>query len=249
MHKKDALEKNFFAYDKIFAQFWNSLVLRDAPYPISPDDLMDAPTEFVSVIQGEPITRVRDILKYYRGTTKLGIALMGLENQTYPDPLMPIRIMGYDWMAYDKQVKSQSSQQKIVPVVTIVIYFGHTRRWHMPMALSQCVEVPEPFKSCFSDYSINVIEFAWLTDEEIEALSGDLKMLALGLRCFRQRNLEHSPNGVIERPSALLSLLGEITGEPTFEKLREQYQEAEEVHMCEIFDERRRFICVRSLMN
>ena len=118
MHEKDALEKHFFAYDSIFSEFWNRLVLDGGSISISPDELTDAPTEFVSVACGEPIKRMRDILKCYRSQAGLGIAYMGLENQTLPDRRMPIRVMQYDCMVYENHANRRDCSEKIIPDLT-----------------------------------------------------------------------------------------------------------------------------------
>ncbi len=236
MPDKDALEKNLFAYNGIFADLWNCLVIRRKKHFIRPEDLTDAPTELVSVINGDPVTRYRDILKCHRSDAGFSIAFMGLENQTVSDDWMPVRVMGYDWMVYDKQIRHGAGKPKLMPVFTAVLYFGYNEPWKAPRALSEYFRFPKHLKRLFQDYAIRVIQLAWLTDEEIGMLSGDLKIIAQYLRYVREGRKDTYPDGVIEHAEAVLSLLSKISGDTAFDSLKEHYTQSEGVKMNEFFE-------------
>ena len=66
----------------------------------------------------------REILKSWTdGNIK--IALIGFENQTNPDKYMPVRIFSYEGADY----RSQLGAAPIVPVVSLILYFGIVARY------------------------------------------------------------------------------------------------------------------------
>lgn len=236
MGELDLREKNLFAIDTIFAALLNAFLIPKGAQPIRPEDITDAPTEIVTLVRGGVVHRFRDIFKCVRDRLSIGLAFLGLENQTHFDKDMPMRIMAYDALSYCRQFETLKPGEKLLPVVTFVLYFGYDKCWNGPRTLSECFEVPEQLKPFFCDYSIHVIELAWLTDEEIERLTGDLKTLARCLRSFREHNFEDDFDDTIEHPDAVLRLLEKITGESSFKKMRQTYSEKENLRMCEIFE-------------
>lgn len=68
----------------------------------------------------------RDVGKYW---VRDGViqAMIGLENQSQPDGVMPMRIIGYDGASYKSQLSGKEGHQRY-PVVTLVLYFGE-KRW------------------------------------------------------------------------------------------------------------------------
>lgn len=235
MGELDLREKNLFAIDTIFAALLNAFLIPKGAQPIRPEDITDAPTEIVTLVRGGVVHRFRDIFKCVRDRLSIGLAFLGLENQTHFDKDMPMRIMAYDALSYCRQFETLKPGEKLLPVVTFVLYFGYDKCWNGPRSLSECFEVPEQLKPFFCDYSIHVIELAWLTDEEIERLTGDLKTLARCLRSFREHNFEDDFDDTIEHPDAVLRLLEKITGESSFKKCDKPIAR------------RRTYVCVRFL--
>ena len=254
MSEKDLSEKNLFGLNDVFADFLNAFYRpKDAPR-ISPAELADAATESVAETPGGSFAhKYRDVLKCLRNEVGINLAFFGLENQTKPDKTMPVRVMGYDWLVYENQIKQKicvhenlpagtpqklpGGAQKMLPVVTIVLYFGYDSRWNAPRSLSECFEIPAALKPWFQDYSIRVIELAWLSDEEIGELGAELKFIAQSLRCFRNRDFAFAPQGTMRHRSEVLTLLERITGEPAYAVMRNRIQNEEETNMCEIMEE------------
>lgn len=71
-------------------------------------------------------------------------------------------------------------------MVTIVLYFGYKRRWTHPLKLSECLNIPEELRSAFSDYKINIVEVAYLNDEQIASFKSDFKLIAQYLSGMRK---------------------------------------------------------------
>lgn len=56
------------------------------------------------------------------------LAICGIENQSVVEKNMPFHVIGYDGAAYRSQLLEE--RKKILPVVTIVLYFGTDRHWN-----------------------------------------------------------------------------------------------------------------------
>ena len=89
----------------------------------------------------------------------------------------------------------------------------------------------------FHPYHIAVIELAWLTDEQIARLTGDLKVLAVFLRKMRLNQLDDWPDIEITYVPEVLDLLKEITGHKRFEQEKCNFTNLQRrINMCELFE-------------
>ncbi|MCR5161035.1 MAG: Rpn family recombination-promoting nuclease/putative transposase, partial [Lachnospiraceae bacterium] len=68
------------------------------------------------------------------------IACVGLENQTEPDPAMPLRVFGYDGAEYRSQLTKANRNKPNYPVVTLVLYFGTEKHWDEPLSLHEALD-------------------------------------------------------------------------------------------------------------
>ena len=239
MGTKDLLEKHLFSYNDVFASAWNEIAPDSGIVQkwFDAGDLIDAPTETVAMLHSGILQRHRDIFKYAGSAVGLNIAMFGLENQTTADRDMTMRIMMYDAISYWAQNKNRKADQNPVPVFTRVLYFGYTEPWNAPRKLSDRLKVPDRFRAHFQDYAIDVIELAWLSDSQIDRLSGDLKALAVCLRKFRLKELDHWPDTEIAHVPEVLNLLGAITGNSFFSNIKDDYaSHCGRVKMCEMFE-------------
>lgn len=66
--------------------------------------------------------QLRDTLKEYRDAESYVIAAYGIENQSGYGAAMPIRVMGYDYGNYRRQLLAE--KKWLHPVVTIVLNFS-----------------------------------------------------------------------------------------------------------------------------
>ena len=125
----------------------------------------------------------RDVFKFWH-KGKIRLCLIGLENQTSTEPLMPLRIMSYDAANYMRQFLEKNKIQSY-PVVTLVLYFGTKHKWKKNLTLKEVVQFPQELEPFVNDYRINVVNLAWLTDEQIKAFRSDFREIAVFLRCQR----------------------------------------------------------------
>lgn len=141
--------------------------------------------------------RHRDTVKMIRiGKERI---IVGIENQRYMDCSEPVRVMLYDAMEYERQrkliqwaheekrdlrddefVAGFSTKDRLIPVTTIVIYYGK-EPWEYPERLSDIQENADSrlstLREYVQDYGINVIDVRRLTDEQIEGIESEVKLL------------------------------------------------------------------------
>jgi len=184
--RPDAILKEYWRNNERFADIFNQ-VLFNGSNTIKPNDLNEMDTDESTIIsydedgneegnkgkiKSESIVRHRDIIKSYGDGVHL--VMVGIENQKHVHYAMPVRNMIYDGLNYVKQCKRYESSTKskttsdeflskmrkddrINPVVTLVIYYGEHDEWDGPLFLSEMMEVPEEIKPYFNDYRVNII--------------------------------------------------------------------------------------------
>lgn len=239
MGVKDLHEKNLFERNDVFASLINALFL----LKIKPDDLDEWSPELVVTVEEDLEHRFRDVYKRLLNHLGVGIAFLGLENQTNPAKDMPIRVMTYDALSYAKQVEAVKNKQaeKVLPIVTIVLYFGYDKPWNAPLTLHECFEIPAMLEPVVANYPVRVVELAWLDDDQLEQLQGDLKLIAECLRHFRDPQKWPFPEGKIKYVEDVFALLGAITGDAIFERLLEEHRNMEDLDMKNSFERVRNF--------
>lgn len=174
MAEKDITEKLLEEYNDVFADIVNVLLFGGEEV-IKPDELGRAGTESHYKADDSKLhEQERDVAKYWeKGGIK--IALCGLENQTNIHNDMPMRIINYDGVSYRSQLLAESQRY---PVMTLVLYFGYTKRWDGPVTLYEMFDIPENMKTYVNDYKINLFEIAYLSDEQVKMFKSDFRIVA-----------------------------------------------------------------------
>ena len=113
MNGKDITQKMLERYNDVFADIVNVLLFNGKRI-VDEDALTDTPVDSALKIDGEIHSQDRDVAKYWKNS-QINIALFGLENQTVPDKLMPMRVIGYDGAEYKKQVLEENRYKKNIP--------------------------------------------------------------------------------------------------------------------------------------
>ena len=201
----DTAEKLLEDYEDVFADIVNVLVYEGDPV-VKPENLRDGPTASVyKAAEGELRQKNRDVLKI---DTENGVEIRvyGLENQTRPSNVMPVRVMGYDFGSYDRNIRKEKMKnkeqgreadytaelwpgQKLCPVVTLVLYFG-TEPWSGPTTLHGMLNLPERLKPFVPDYPVNLVQVAFLEEEEISLFRSDFRIVAEFFRAKRLGNVK-----------------------------------------------------------
>lgn len=214
MGQKDITEKLLADYDDVFADIVNGLLFKGESI-IQPEEL--AATQQISQYKADTNKiheQERDLAKYW-SNGNIRIALFGLENQSSVDALMPFRVIGYDGASYRSQLLKE--QKEIVPVITLVLYFGTQKHWDIPKNLKALMKIPEHLEPYVNDYNIHVFEIAWLSDEEIERFHSDFRIVA---RFFanKRKNPEYmlADPTEIQHVDEVLKLLTVLTADPRY---------------------------------
>ena len=210
MNGKDITQKMLERYNDVFADIVNVLLFNGKRI-VDEDALIDTPVDSALKLDGEIHLQYRDVAKYWKNS-QINIALFVLENQTVPDKLMPMRVIGYDGAEYKKQVLEENRYKKKYPVITLVLYMGYDRNWKYSNSLLDLLEVDENLKPYVSDYKINVFEIAFLDREKIDLFKSDFRMLADYLYQMRTTDSYEGDESNIKHVDEILMLMSAMSG-------------------------------------
>lgn len=142
--------------------------------------------------------------------------LYGIENQTKVEKRMPARISGYEGASY----RGQCDKKTIVPVITMVLYYGTDRKWTAPKNLKSLIKVPDNLDKYVNDTKANVFEIAWLTDEQIAKFTSDYKIVA-NFFVNKRKNKDYIPDDktTINHVDEILKFLSVMTGDSRYEEI------------------------------
>lgn len=236
MAEKDITEKMLLSYADVFADIVNGLLFKGEQI-IQPEDLADQTPRAIYKADGRIREEERDVAKRW---TKNGIriACIGFENESQPDPDMPLRVLAYDGAEYRVQLLKENRKNPRYPVVTLVLYFGHRKQWDAPVWLHEAVKIPEMFKPYVADIKINVFEIAYLTEEQLGYFRSDFKVVA-DYFVQKQRHGDYKPSrNKLQHVEAVLRLLSVMTKDNRFEDvLNEPYESGGGIkNMCDVLD-------------
>ena len=181
MGKKDLWQSDYFDKNDRFADIFNS-ILFGGNTVISPDELSETDGEIISTSETGSMTKViRDKVKRWHGGY---LSILSLENQSYVDYRMVFRIMKEEALGYEKQWKDQKhnhqlleehldghefvsgikKNDKFVPIITLVLYFGTDKAWDGAERLHEMLDIADELKPFVPEYKINVFDYHRYTD-------------------------------------------------------------------------------------
>ena len=125
-------------------------------------------------------------------------------------------------------------QETVVPVVTMVLYFGTETRWNKPTNIKALMDIPRWLDPYVTDYKINVFEIAWLSEKELEQFQSDFRIIA---RFFveKRKNPDYIPEDPmeIEHVDEVLKLMAVLTGDNRYVDIL-RFDGKEIVSMCDV---------------
>ena len=217
MGQKDITEKVLEDYNDVFADIINGLLF-GGEQEIKPEDLENTTVHAQYKAEDDKVHELeRDIAKYWK-EEKVELAICGIENQSTVEKHMPFRIIGYDGSAYRNQL--QQERRKMLPVVTIVLYFGTDRQWNSRKKIKELMEIPKCLDRYVNDYQMHVFEVAWLTEEQISHFRSDFKVVA-NFFVQKRKNRDYIPDDPTEirHVDEVLKLLKVMTGDRRYEEI------------------------------
>ena len=218
MSKFDEAWKDFFSDNRRFADIMNMFCFQGEQV-IDPKDVKEADPG-----QGR---FMRDtVRKVVRGHN---VMICGIENQETLDHSLAARVMGYDHMEYEKQIKAIRKKNKEIfaeaekdhfesgellykfmktdrlnPVGTIVIYSGG--KWTGTRSLWELCGIDKKLGKrmrIVNDYPLHIIELTELTENKLEQFRTDVKQVFSLLKDIGKRD---KINEVAERLEGSLRL-------------------------------------------
>ena len=139
---------------------------------------------------------------------------------------MPVRIFGYEGANY----RSQLNNQTIIPVISLVLYFGTETRWHKPRNLKELLNIPPGLEAYVNDCHVHVFEIAWLPDEQINQFESDFGIVARYFSELRKnKNYVPDDTRTIQHVDEVLKLLAVMSGDHHYEKILAPAESKKEV--------------------
>jgi hypothetical protein len=233
MGQKDITEKILEDYNDVFADIMNVLIFH-GEQRIKPSSLKRTSVHSMYKADDSRVhEQERDIAKLWRDG-RVNLALCGIENETAIEKLMPVRVFGYEGASYREQILQR--KRKIIPVVTVVLYFG-TKHWRQPKNIKSLMNIPEGLEDYVNDCKIHVFEVSWLTDEQIAMFKSDFKIVA-NFFVNKRRNKNYIPDDktTMKHVDEVLKLLSVMTGDHGYEEILMDDRKGRVKNMCDVAD-------------
>ena len=234
MGQKDLSEKILVAYNDVFADIVNVLLF-NGEKQIQPEELEDRGTKAFYKENGVLHEMERDVVKRWR-KEEVRFACIGIENQTAVDPDMTLRVIGYDGAAYRAQLSDEKQSRERYPVITIVLYFGHDKKWDKPLHLLEKLTVPDGLDPYVSDYKVNLFQVAWLSEEQVAMFQSDFKIVADYFVQKRKNNSYIPTKEEIKHVEAVLQLLSIMEHDDRFAETMYRENGRKVKNMCDVLD-------------
>lgn len=234
MAQKDMVEKLLEDHEDVFADIVNVLLF-NGEHVISERSLKETKlTSQYKAETGKLHEQERDVAKYWiDGNAR--IALCGLENQTSEEKYMPLRVIGYDGVSYRQQLMKENKGNEIVPVVTLVLYYG-TSRWSSPHNLKGVLDINDKFKPFVNDYKANIFNIAFLDEETVQKFTSDFRIVA-DFFVQKRKNKSYEPSRQkITHVDEVLKFLRAMTGDSRYEVEFSKEDKERGVNMCNVID-------------
>ena len=230
MGQKDITEKLLEDYNDVFADIINGLIF-NGEQRILPESLENTQVHSQYKAEDGKVHELeRDDAKYWKDK-KVELAICGIENQSSVEKNMPFRIIGYDGASYRSQLLEK--RKEILPVMTIVLYFGTNRHWYGKKNIKGLMKIPEELNDYINDYEMKVFEIAWLTEAEINRFHSDFKIVA-NFFVQKRKNKNYIPDDPTEirHVDEVLKLLQVMTGDERYQMI---FNRKKGVHsMCDV---------------
>ncbi|MDE7476472.1 MAG: transposase [Lachnospiraceae bacterium] len=177
--KPDVVLKEYWNNNEQYADFFNA-VLFAGRQVIKAEQLEERDTEESNVLElgdkTDSITAARDLFRVIKTAMGVEFSLVGIENQDKIHYGMPIRVMNLDAYAYNKQWKRlkekykdekgmtedeylshMRKEDKFLPVVTVVIYYGE-KSWDGARDLHGVLNIPKEIRPFVGNYPMHLVE-------------------------------------------------------------------------------------------
>ena len=163
----DSACRTFLSNDVSFASFINAVVF-EGEQLIRPENLVRYENDTAFIINDskriEDKKRRRDIV--VKSDINGIYCILGVEHQSSVDQAMVVRCVIYEMLEYLKQLENKE-YKRLVPQIMVAFYTG-TKKWNVPVKLSDYFEIPEELKKYFNDWKIILVDVKEMDTSKIK---------------------------------------------------------------------------------
>ena len=262
MQKKDVLTAAYLKEKDRFADLVNILCFEGRPV-IQPEDIQEEDSAELQIRRTggktETKKRYRDIIR--KVACGIQFAMICVEEQSYVDYAMPVRVMSYNVNRYEQQLRTRKEEHRqkrdlkgdeylsgiakddrFLPVITIVLYFG--KHWDGARDLKDLLNMkglPPRLRELAGEYPIYVVEVG--NFPYAEQFRTDLRQVfgfcqyaddKEKLKAFVKKEWE----GLSNLSEDAYDLISAVTSTEELDKIKEEKQKGEErKNMCKAIDD------------
>lgn len=183
-----------------------------------------------------------------------------MEGQEHIHYAMPMRVMGYDYAAYQKQYVDNAAKYKtakslteeeylskmkkddrLVPVITVVVYYGE-KPWDGAVSLHGMLYISEEMKPFVNDYRMHLVE-ARKNDLKLHNINNRDLFNLLGILLDRNGKLQETRDRAINyarehrvEKTVIMTAAGAANCKIDYNKIARKG----DADMCTVFEETRR---------
>ena len=163
----DSACRTFLSNDVSFASFINAVVF-EGEQLIRPENLVRYENDTAFIINDskriEDKKRRRDIV--VKSDINGIYCILGVEHQSSVDQAMVVRCAIYEMLEYLKQLENKE-YKRLVPQIMVAFYTG-TKKWNVPVKLSDYFEIPEELKKYFNDWKTILVDVKEMDTSKIK---------------------------------------------------------------------------------
>lgn len=200
----------------------NQVILPDSLEPYDSDATTIDDQKYVSH------ERRRDVFMKYKNNT--GIMLLGIENQTKVDSLMPLRAMIYNAFCYNQMLRSKVP---LLPIHTLVFYYGE-EKWESPQTLKEMFSIPDEMKDIMNDWKLHLISVVDI-DKNIFKDKDNQKLIECTQKLIENGYDESCLEGKVLNKDVALAISSLVNSELFFEVIDEIKED--KINMCRALEQ------------
>ena len=253
MGQKDLAQSDYFNDKVRFADACNGILFQGKEI-IRPEELQETDAEMVYREEEKRRKIIPDIVRMWKG---IYIAILSVENQTKVDYKMIFRIMKAEAVNYERQWDEREKEyrrvgilhekaklcwvgkdEKFIPVITIVIYYGTDKKWDGVTCLYDMLDMDKELEPYISNYRMNLFDYH--DCEDFSIFKTENRILFEMLSCSQDKTamrklLEEKRNQYKNVDGATIRTIFDIIGIKYSAKMRAKIEEEED--MCKAWDE------------
>lgn len=250
---KDTAENRLIGYPDVAADIIDGVIYGGQPVVKAEDLKLVSGEGYILDEIGKLRGRYRDRL-FEDWTHGCRYLFWGVENQTNVDNTLPLSLVGFDYTTYKRQVdefmdenkrtknpaytKRIHDTQKLIPTVTIVLYYGE--EWTGPRSLLDMVDLEdrEALAPYMMDYRVNLVELG-KDKEYYKRFHSDFRLLAQYIASKNDREAltrfwkESRP---VRHVEAFLDVMSEVGTNRNYKVMKEKILKKEEQEVVTMTD-------------